>query len=32
MAHLTVKYFSECLIRHTTFEMYLPHDARANLP
>lgn len=32
MAHLTVKYFSECLIRHTTFEMYLPNDARANLP
>lgn len=32
MAKLTVKYFSECLARHTTFEMYLPNDVRASLP
>ena len=32
MAHLTVKYFSECLVRQTTFEMYLPNDVRTNLP
>lgn len=32
MAKITVKYFSECLVRHTTFEMYLPNDLRAGLP
>lgn len=32
MAKLTVKYFSECLVRHTTFEMFLPNDVRTNLP
>lgn len=32
MANVTVKYFSNCLIRHTTFEMYLPNDLRTDLP
>lgn len=32
MATLTVKYFSDCLKRQTTFEMYLPRDMRARLP
>lgn len=32
MAYITVKYFSNCLVRHTTFEMYLPNDPRADLP
>lgn len=30
MASITVKYFSECLVRHTTFEMYLPNDPHTN--
>lgn len=32
MAKITVKYFSECLMRPTTFEMFLPNDIRTNLP
>lgn len=32
MANITVKYFSDCLIRHTTFEMYLPNDLRSGQP
>ncbi|MCI9337322.1 MAG: esterase [Lachnospiraceae bacterium] len=32
MAKLTVKYFSECLVRPVTFEMYLPNDVRTNVP
>ncbi len=32
MANITVKYFSNCLMRQTTFEMYLPNDMRTDLP
>ena len=32
MANITVKFFSNCLRRHTTFEMFLPNDPRADLP
>lgn len=32
MANITVKYFSECLVRPTTFEMFLPNDPRTDLP
>lgn len=32
MANITVKYFSDCLMRHTTFEMFLPNDPRADQP
>lgn len=32
MAQITVKYFSNCLKRQTTFEMYLPNDLRTDMP
>lgn len=32
MANITVKYFSNCLMRQTTFEMYLPNDLRDDMP
>ena len=32
MANLTIRYFSNCLCRHTTFQMYLPAGFKADTP
>lgn len=32
MANITVRYFSKCLMRPTTFELFLPNDPRDDLP
>ena len=32
MANITVRYFSNCLVRPTTFELFLPNDPRADVP
>ncbi len=32
MANLTIRYYSNCLCRHTTFQMYLPNGFRAENP
>lgn len=32
MANITVRYFSNCLVRPTTFELFLPNDSRADVP
>ena len=32
MANLTIRFYSNCLRRHTTFKMYLPNDVREGTP
>ena len=32
MSNLTIRYYSNCLRRFTTFKMYLPNDVREDLP
>ena len=32
MANLTIRFYSNCLRRHTSFQMYLPNDVREGMP
>ncbi|SEF75947.1 S-formylglutathione hydrolase FrmB [Eubacterium ruminantium] len=32
MANLSIRFYSNCLRRYTTFKMYLPNDAREDIP